>query len=214
MVTDARILDLVSDLLNKGHGDLLILRRIKRAALQGEVISVNERKYVESLVEKFLNSREIIKTTSTNNPQPNSWSEKRVTLQTEMPKPIVKRHVPIRKILVVITAVVIIAAVYINADIFTQISDIEPIPELSLETDYADYNIGDIISVSGYADGDVKISVLDSEYNIVWFDEVSPDAVNRYSILIIANGDGWEKGVYTIMTSFGTESKTTNITIR
>ena len=54
MVADARILDLVTELMRKGHGEMRILKRIKRAASQNEVISVNERKYVESLMEKFL----------------------------------------------------------------------------------------------------------------------------------------------------------------
>ena len=49
MVADARILDLVTELMRKGHGEMRILKRIKRAASQNEVISVNERKYVESL---------------------------------------------------------------------------------------------------------------------------------------------------------------------
>ena len=40
--------------MRKGHGEMRILKRIKRAASQNEVISVNERKYVESLMEKFL----------------------------------------------------------------------------------------------------------------------------------------------------------------
>ena len=54
MVADARMLDLVTELMRKGHGQMHILKRIKRAASQNEVISVNERKYVESLTEKFL----------------------------------------------------------------------------------------------------------------------------------------------------------------
>ena len=55
MVADARILDLVTELMRKGHGEMRILKRIKRAASQNEVISVNERKYARiTHTEKFL----------------------------------------------------------------------------------------------------------------------------------------------------------------
>ncbi len=206
MVTDARILDLVAELMRKGHGEIHVLERIKRAALQNEVISVNERKYIESLVEKFLRQSQI---------------------KQEPPKPVAKpiivpeytvakkRRIPLKKILMLAAISAIVTAAYASANTF-ELFDTNTVPvfEFSINTDAVNYRIGDIISIYGNAKESVKISVLDASYNIVWFEEISPNSMNSYSILVIADGDGWSTGKYTIMASYGAESDSVTITVQ
>ena len=38
--------------------------------------------------------------------------------------------------------------------------------------------------------------------------------MNSYSILVIADGDGWNVGKYTIMASYGAESDSVMITVQ
>ena len=215
MTTDARILDLVAELIRKGHGEMHVLERIKRAALQNEVISMNERVYIESLVEKFLRPSETKQT-------PKPVAEPILAPQTKpvphaeyAPARIKKLRISIKKILMIAIVSAIAAAAYAGANTFDFLSaDTAPVFEFSINTDAVNYRIGDIVSVYGSAKNDVKISVLDTANNIVWFDEISPDSSYSYSILIIAAGDGWNAGEYTVMASYGTESDIVKITMQ
>ena len=218
MVKDARILDLVAELMRKGHGERHILERIKRAALQNEVISVNERKYIESLVEKFLRHSQVKQEQSkpATNPVTNPVT-KPITKPVIVPEYTAtkKRHIPIKKILMLAVTSAIVIAAYASIDTL-ELFDTNTVPvfEFSINTDAENYNIGDIISVYGNAKESVKISVLDESYNIIWFEEISPDSMNSYSILVIADGDGWSVGKYTIMASYGAESDSVMITVQ
>ena len=116
MVADARILDLVTELMRKGHGEMRILKRIKRAASQNEVISVNERKYVESLMEKFLRA-------SQKKQEPPKSIEEPILIQQAKPAPqehvvVKKRHIPIKKILMLGIIATVVAVAYVSADTF------------------------------------------------------------------------------------------------
>ena len=126
-----------------------------------------------------------------------------------------KRHIPIKKILMFAVTSAIVIAAYASIDTL-ELFDTNTVPvfEFSINTDAENYNIGDIISVYGNAKESVKISVLDESYNIIWFEEISPDSMNSYSILVIADGDGWSVGKYTIMASYGAESDSVMITVQ
>ena len=212
MVADARMLDLVTELMRKGHGQMHILKRIKRAASQNEVISVNERKYVESLTEKFLRA-------SQKKEPPKSIAEP-ILMQQVKPAPqerviVKKRHIPIKKILMLGIIATVVAVAYVSADTFELLdTNTVPIFKFSVNTDATNYRIGDIISVYGNAKESVKISVLDASFNIIWFEEITPDSLDSYSVLVIADGDGWDAGEYTIMASYGAESDTVKITVQ
>ena len=176
MVADARILDLVTELMRKGHGEMRILKRIKRAASQNEVISVNERKYVESLMEKFLRA-------SQKKQEPPKSIEEPILIQQAKPAPqehvvVKKRHIPIKKILMLGIIATVVAVAYVSADTFELLdTNTVPIFKFSVNTDATNYRIGDIISVYGNAKESVKVSVLDASFNIIWFEEI-------YSVLV------------------------------
>ncbi len=213
MVADARMLDLVTELMRKGHGQMHILKRIKRAASQNEVISVNERKYVESLMEKFLRA-------SQKKQEPPKSIEEPILIQQAKPAPqehvvVKKRHIPIKKILMLGIIATVVAVAYVSADTFELLdTNTVPIFKFSVNTDATNYRIGDIISVYGNAKESVKVSVLDASFNIIWFEEITPDSMDSYSVLVIADGDGWDAGEYTIMASYGADSDTVKITVQ
>ena len=177
MVADARILDLVTELMRKGHGEMRILKRIKRAASQNEVISVNERKYVESLMEKFLRA-------SQKKQEPPKSIEEPILIQQAKPAPqehvvVKKRHIPIKKILMLGIIATVVAVAYVSADTFELLdTNTVPIFKFSVNTDATNYRIGDIISVYGNAKESVKVSVLDASFNIIWFEEITPDSMD------------------------------------
>ena len=70
------------------------------------------------------------------------------------------------------------------------------------------------ITCSTSANESVKVSVLDASFNIIWFEEITPDSMDSYSVLVIADGDGWDAGEYTIMASYGADSDTVKITVQ
>ena len=59
-----------------------------------------------------------------------------------------------------------------------------------------------------------QFPVLDASFNIIWFEEITPDSMDSYSVLVIADGDGWDAGEYTIMASYGADSDTVKITVQ
>ena len=114
-----------------------------------------------------------------------------------------KRHIPIKKILMLGIIATVVAVAYVSADTFELLdTNTVPIFKFSVNTDATNYRIGDIISVYGNAKESVKVSVLDASFNIIWFEEITPDSMDSYSVLVIADGDGWDAGEYTIMASY------------
>ena len=101
-----------------------------------------------------------------------------------------------------------------NVSALTYDTNTVPIFKFSVNTDATNYRIGDIISVYGNAKESVKVSVLDASFNIIWFEEITPDSMDSYSVLVIADGDGWDAGEYTIMASYGADSDTVKITVQ
>ena len=126
-----------------------------------------------------------------------------------------KRHIPIKKILMLGIIATVVAVAYVSADTFELLdTNTVPIFKFSVNTDATNYRIGDIISVYGNAKESVKVSVLDASFNIIWFEEITPDSMDSYSVLVIADGDGWDAGEYTIMASYGADSDTVKITVQ
>ena len=47
--------------------------------------------------------------------------------------------------------------------------------------------------------------ILDASI-LSWFEEITP-SMDSYSVLVIADGDGWDAGEYTIMASYGKKNQ-------
>ncbi|AFS81516.1 hypothetical protein NKOR_08285 [Candidatus Nitrosopumilus koreensis AR1] len=215
------LLDDVKALLEKDFGDDRILKQIRRACENNEVISNFERNYVKKLSEKHLGRK----------PETPTSAEKPVVPDVVLPEtPSVQKIQTIQsppkttsassknsKLMLgvggIALVVIIAAAVY-----FGGISDMTPNvvdtptenESLTIQTDFPSYNNKDIISISGVSDtiGSVNLSIENQNGKLVWAEQLSLKSNGQYSTLAIAGGPGWENsGTYTIKVDNGAETK-------
>ena len=225
------ILDDVKELLKQEKGDPKILERIKRAAEQGEVISVYERDYISKLANEHLRPKfeELPKqteiTTEATKPQ----------IQTNPPpepafskppsqKPLFesKTNPKTTKMMFAIGAVALAVILVIGIS-YSDISFESDSPttttsptsttskttatsDLGVEVDASSYSLGDIISISGNSknSGDVTLSIINVANQIIWQEKASLKTDGTYSTLAIAGGPGWESaGEYTLRATQG-----------
>ena len=222
------LLDDVKALLEKDFGDDRILKQIRRACENNEVISNFERNYVRKLAEKHLGRRpetpipaekpivpdvEIPKTSSIQN-----TTQKIQTIRKE-PTRISSGSRKNSKVMIgggaIALAVIIAIAVSFsgtsNMTPDTIKNPTETVTEsLMIKTDFASYNKKDIISINGISDtsGFVNLTIENQKGELVWAEQISLKKDGRYSTLAIAGGPGWENsGTYTIKVDNGQETK-------
>jgi len=85
----------------------------------------------------------------------------------------------------------------------TKTSELSP-PYITIAADESSYQKADIISISGESNpiiqGTVKVSIENSEGNVVWSENVQVKNKGEFSTLLIAAGPGWEKsGRYNLL---------------
>ena len=226
------LLDDVKALLEKDFGDDRILKQIRRACENDEVISNYERNYVRKLAEKYLNRRpeisipkpELEKPIVPDIPIPQS-SQNYQSLQRPEPPTTSSSNSKNSKILISIggIALVIIIALVVSfsgispvatnpTNVVTPSTDVGPLT-LSIKTDVSNYNENDLISISGTSDisGFVDLSIENDINEIVWTESVPVKKDGGYSTLTIAGGPGWEdSGSYTIKVTNSKETKSEN----
>jgi len=222
------LLDDVKALLEKDFGDDRILKQIRRACENNEVISNFERNYVRKLAEKHLGRRPetpipvekpivldvpIPKTSSIQN-----TTQKIQTIRKEPPR-ISSGSRKNSKVMIgggaIALAVIIAIAVSFsgtsNMTPETIKNPTETVTEsLMIKTDFASYNKKDIISINGISDtsGFVNLTIENQKGELVWAEQISLKKDGRYSTLAIAGGPGWENsGTYTIKVDNGQETK-------
>ena len=227
------LLDDVKALLEKDFGDDRILKQIRRACENDEVISNYERNYVRKLAEKYLNRRpetsrpksEIEKPSVPDVPIPEPVVQNSQSMQPPEPPKISSSNSKNSKILIGIggVALVIIIALAVSfsgtspgttnpANVVTPSTDIGPLI-LSVQTDISNYNKNDLISISGTSDtsGSVELSIENQANQIIWIETVPIKIDGTYSTLTIAGGPGWENsGSYTIKVANNNETKSEN----
>ncbi len=219
-MTDS-LLDDVKALLDKDFGDDRILKQIRRACENDEVISNYERNYVRKLAEKHLGRRpEVVQTTIPIEEKPiipdvvipeTPTIQKMQTFQP-LPQRISSSISKNSKLMLGIggVALVIIIAVAASLNGVSDITTTNPISDmLSIQTDLSSYDKKDIISISGVSDttGVVNLSIENKNNELVWTEQVSLKSDGRYSTLAIAGGPGWESsGTYTINIDNGIET--------
>ena len=216
------LLDDVKALLDKDFGDDRILKQIRRACENDEVISNYERNYVRKLAEKHLGRRpEVVQTTIPVEEKPiipdvvipeTPTIQKMQTFQPP-PQRISSSTSKNSKLMLGIGGVALVIIIAVAAS-FNGLSDVTPtnsIPDtLSIQTDLSSYDKKDIISISGMSDisGDVNLSIENKNNELVWAEQVSLKNDGRYSTLAIAGGPGWESsGTYTINIDNGVETR-------
>ncbi|NND87386.1 MAG: hypothetical protein HKM23_08740 [Nitrosopumilus sp.] len=220
------LLDDVKALLDKDFGDDRILKQIRRACENNEVISNYERNYVKQLAEKHLGKKPDVKASAEEKPivpdvvMPEIQSVHQNQTYQPKPQPKYSSNAKNTKLFLGIggIALVIIIAVAVS---FSGISETAPTktqtptntePEsLSVQTDLSSYSKKDLISISGISDTSRTVNLLiqNTKNELVWSEQVSVKSDGRFSTLAIAGGTGWENsGIYTLKVDNGKETKT------
>lgn len=213
--------DDIDALLKSGHGDYGRLSRIKTDFEAKKLVTIDDRRYVEGLVARYLQratqtekSERIVKIPEKRivppPPPPTNVSEMKYQ-KAVVEKPIEKvnggkkmKNIVI-SIASVVFAVLIISVVAMNQD---NIAIVGPSTTKAVETDQTAYAKGDIVSISGNAESAItELTINDPDGKKIWTEIVKVKADGKFSTLVIAGGNGWEKaGKYTVVSS--TDGKT------
>lgn len=224
------LLDDVKALLEKDFGDDRILKQIRRACENNEVISNFERNYVRKLAEKHLGRKPDtpapvekpvvpdVVLPETESAQNTPYAQKTQTIKTEPPR-VSSASSKNSKLMIGIGGVALVVIIAITAS-FSGITNVTPdvvknptdtvTESLVIQTDFTSYNNKDIISINGVSDtgGSVNLSIENQKGELVWAEQLSLKSDGRYSTLAIAGGPGWESsGTYTIKVDNGAETK-------
>jgi hypothetical protein len=227
------ILDDVQALLEKEFGDKRILEQILRAAQNNEVISNFERNYVRKLAEKYLGKKPLVEKKIPEEPKeavPDVIpipAPKPQTMQTlSEPQKIKKSNSQNNKIMIGV-GIAALAVIIIVAASLSETSNISPTTNIdptssatksfSIKTDVPSYNKGDIISITGTTKASVtqvSLSILNSENEIVWSEQVNVKTNGQFSTLTFAGGPGWgNSGTFTLMAETNSEQAKSTFSI-
>jgi hypothetical protein len=209
--------DEIDALLKSGHGDYGRLSRIKTDFEAKKLVTLEDRRYVDGLIARYLQPD-----TQTEKPERIvKIPEKRIVPPPAPPanipemkyqkaiveKPIEKVHdrKKLRNIVISVASVVFAVLVISVATNQDSITMLVPSATKTIETDQTSYAKGDIISISGSAESTVtKLAISDPDGQEIWTGMVKVRADGKFSTLVIAGGNGWEKvGKYTITSSVG-----------
>ena len=223
------LFDDVKELLDKEKGDERILKQILRACENNEVISNYERNYVQKLAEKYLGRKPIVvdkpptpKPITPDVILPPQQPTQPQILQREPTK--IKKSAKNSKMYVGIggaaLAVIIITAIAstgLSGSIISSTTDVEKpntdvkVAGILLETDSSTYQKKDIISINGQSDiiGTINLSIENQDGSLVWSEQLKTKNDGRFSTLVIAAGNGWEKsGTFTLTAENDSEIQT------
>ena len=196
----------LDDLIRFGHGDLKRLRNIRDTVKHDNFITIEDKKYVESLVSTHLRN------------QPLDESEPQATRQLP-PKKLVSTgsstfNFPNNKKLGITAGIAAAIALIVVAGFSIQTMDqtgtstnseimITPNVPLAINTDSASYKKADIISISGSlksaSTNSIELSIKNATGDKIWNEFVNVKNSGKFSTLVIAGGGGWESnGVYTL----------------
>ena len=194
----------LDDLIRFGHGDLKRLRNIRDTVKHDNFITIEDKKYVESLISTHLRN------------QPLDESEPQVTRKLA-PKRSVSadsstsnfsnnKKLGITAGIAAAIALIVVAGLSIQTmdqvDTSTN-SEITSNAPLAINTDSTSYKKADIISISGNlkstSTNSIELSIENAAGDKIWNEFVSVKNNGKFSTLVIAGGGGWESnGVYTL----------------
>jgi hypothetical protein len=216
--------DDVEALLRAGHGDHDRLMRIKSDFETKKLVTIDDRKYVEGLVSRYIQPEpeRIVKLPEKRivppPPPPKESFELKYQQQPKQVEQIIPKlesKTKIRNVVIAVAAVVfavlLVSIVAMNQDKIDGIGG--PTIGKNLETDQIAYLRGDVISISGKAptSGIVKLVISNPENQEIWSEIVTAKTNGEFSTLVIAGGTGWEQvGKYTLSsTQSGTTEQVT-----
>lgn len=219
--------DDIDALLRSGHGDATRLAKIKTDFLSTKLVTIEDRKYVDGLVSRYLQpvqkqtSEKTIKTENRIVPPPPVPREPPNLYEVKQQKP-KEEKVPrkegkakIRNVVITACAAVFVILV-ISALVMNQgaIRDITPnIADKSLEIDATSYTKADIIAVAGKVKDlsqTVKITITNPVGQEIWDETVNVKQNREFSTLILAGGEKWDtSGTYTLSVIYSENKEST-----
>ncbi len=213
--------DDIDVLLNSGHGDSERLSKIKADFAAKKLVTIEDRRYVEGLVSRYITPQAQIKPERIVKipekrivpppPPPTQTApfELKYKQKPEEEKPIPKigGKMKTRSMMIAVCAIVaaILAVSYVamNQD---QMSDIDTPVTQSIELDSGSYARGDIVSISGKtktATSIVKLAISNPGGQEIWTETVNVKSDGIFTTLAIAGGTGWEQaGKYTVSATY------------
>ena len=194
----------LDDLIRYGHGDLKRLRNIRDTVKHDNFITIEDKKYVESLISTHLRN------------QPLDESEPQVTRKLAPKRSVstdsstfnfsnnkklgITAGIAAAIALIVVAGFSIQTMDQVNTSTNSEITSNVP---LAINTDSTSYKKADIISISGNlkstSANSIELSIENAAGDKIWNEFVSVKNNGKFSTLVIAGGGGWESnGVYTL----------------
>ena len=201
----------LDDLIRFGHGDVKRLRNIRDTVKHDNFITIEDKKYVESLISTHLRN------------QPLDEYEPQVTRELAPKRPVStgsstfnfsnNKKLGITAGVAAAIALIVVAGFSIQTmdqiDTATN-SEVTPTSTapLVINTDSTSYKKADIISISGSLKSSsantVELSIENTAGNKIWNEFVGVKNSGKFSTLVIAGGGGWESdGAYTLKAQQG-----------
>ncbi|MEM3064361.1 MAG: hypothetical protein QW177_03210 [Candidatus Nitrosotenuis sp.] len=228
--------DDIDALLKANHGDAQRLAKIKADFESKKLVTIEDRRYVEGLVSRYLQpsskpeTERIVKIPEKKivpppTPQPARTSpfELKYQQKPKEEKPIPKiggDKTKLRNIVIAVCsavfAVLAISFVAMNQDALTPPESTQTAE--GLELDATSYARGDIISISGKIKTPtsiVRLAITNSANQEIWSETLNVKNDGMFSTLVIAGGNGWEQsGRYTVVATYSgtTDTKTFDFT--
>ena len=196
----------LDDLIRYHHGDVKKLREIRNTIRHDNFITTEDKEYVQSLIDTHLTNKSL-ESSSTGK------SGTRIKLETKSKKKdsdsqsnfsfnfSSNKKMGILGGAAAAIAIIVIVGFTAGTQSDSSISSTTNNP-LLLTLDQKQYQIADIISISGDAISDRQVITLTIENNDgvkIWKEKIEPKTGGNFSTLLIAGGGGWEdSGSYTI----------------
>jgi hypothetical protein len=220
--------DDIDALLKSGHGDSTRLAKIKADFEATKLVSIDDRRYVEGLVARYLQPADLPKPEKTV-----SESPKRIvpppppprnppTLLEVKQKPKKEEKIPriesktkLRNVVIAVCATVfaVLAVSFVAMNQDQGIVTVQPTAK-ALELDSTAYARGDIISISGktkVATQTARLAITNPGGSEIWNETVMVKPDGTFSTLAIAGGEGWEQaGTYVVSLTYSGNSETTS----
>ena len=196
----------LDDLIRYHHGDVKKLREIRNTIRHDNFITTEDKEYVQSLIDTHLTNKSLDSSST-------GKSGTRIKLETKPKKKdsdsqtnfsfnfSSNKKMGILGGAAAAIAIIVIVGFTAGTQNDSSISSTTSNP-LLLTLDQKQYQIADIISISGDAISDRQAITLTIENNNgvkIWKEKIEPKAGGNFSTLLIAGGGGWEdSGSYTI----------------
>ena len=211
--------DDIDALLKSGHGDSARLAKIKAEFESTKLVSIDDRKYVDGLITRYMQAPEAPKqekpkeSTRIVPPPPPPRSPPTLLEVKQKPKkeekiPKIEQKTKLRNVVIAVCAtifaVLVVSFVAMNQD--SEIGVVTPTVSKVLELDATSYARGDIVSISGkitQSTGTAKLAISNPDNSEIWTETVTVKPSGEFSTLVIAGGPGWEQaGKYTVSISY------------